>query len=759
MRFIRQTISSFIKLSLLLLVLGWGSSAYSADLISPADNATVPIALTTFTWTLGAGDTPNSGLAVSICSDPDATFTNVDEVTYWWSGHGGSTLTTADIDLSSIEAGTYYWILKISLPPKGWENAAEGQVYTLNVANAPTLSSSTPADDATAVAVDANIVLTFSEAVDVESGNITIKKTSDGSEVEEIDVTGGLVTGTGTNTITVNPTSDLDGETEYYVLIDATAFDGSASNSYAGITSTTALSFTSVETTAPTMTITSAEVSDGATSEDSTLSMTFTSDEATTDFVVGDISVANASLSSFSATSSTVYTATLTPASEGVEVTVDVAAGAFTDAAGNNNTAATQFNWTQFTNPLNKADVVGNVEAWSNTARRWSAGTLKTVGNRMDWLRRRGANAERSHQGIKVAFANPLLNQLINMQPTTIERKELELADAARYLQRYWVEDPERIMNDVKTELQVEVMEYSMNLVAQLKEDTVGEINLNPTAGELVGGWSLWTHGQVTVGKIEESGSASKQELDGQGIFLGMDRLIGEDGLLGFAVGVGQDDTDVGSLGSGVDSKNYSFTSYGSIQREEDLSIDTMIGIGHQKMDVVRVDGTQRLTGERDVNQLFGSVELRKWKIEQAGFLITPYGRVEASYAKLNSFSETGGTLALTYDKQNLKYAMLATGADLQYLIPIQSGKIRPFGSIEYGANVSPDSDVKMHYSSQTKKYLLTLDKQCTSNWKLEVGVDLELRGGLNGSISYERTEAVNAGYRDQFNIWLSWCR
>jgi outer membrane autotransporter protein len=345
------------------------------------------------------------------------------------------------------------------------------------------------------------------------------------------------------------------------------------------------------------------------------------------------------------------------------------------------------------------------------------------------------------------------------MQPTTIERKELELADAARYLQRYWGEDPERIMNDVKTELQVEVMEYSMNQVAQLKEDTVGEINLNPTAGELVRGWSLWTHGQVTVGKIEESGSASKQELDGQGIFLGMDRLIGEDGLLGFAVGVGQDDTDVGSLGSGVDSKNYSFTSYGSIQREEDLSIDTMIGIGHQKMDVVRVDGTQRLTGERDVNQLFGSVELRKWKIEQAGFLITPYGRVEASYAKLNSFSETGGTLALTYDKQNLKYAMLATGADLQYLIPIQSGKIRPFGSIEYGANVSPDSDVKMHYSSQTKKYLLTLDKQCTSNWKLEVGVDLELRGGLNGSISYERTEAVNAGYRDQFNIWLSWCR
>ena len=35
-------------------------------------------------------------------------------------------------------------------------------------------------------------------------------------------------------------------DSEYYVLIDATAFDDSAGNSYAGISSTTALSFTVV---------------------------------------------------------------------------------------------------------------------------------------------------------------------------------------------------------------------------------------------------------------------------------------------------------------------------------------------------------------------------------------------------------------------------------------------------------------------------------------------------------------------------------
>ena len=65
----------------------------------------------------------------------------------------------------------------------------------------PTLSSSVPADNATGVALDSTIVLNFSENVDVESGNITIKKTSDNSTVETIDVTGGQVTGSGLSLI------------------------------------------------------------------------------------------------------------------------------------------------------------------------------------------------------------------------------------------------------------------------------------------------------------------------------------------------------------------------------------------------------------------------------------------------------------------------------------------------------------------------------------------------------------------------------
>ena len=128
----------------------------------------------------------------------------------------------------------------------------------------PTLSSSTPADNATGVSVTANIVLNFSENVDAESGNITIKKTSDDSTIETIDVTGAKVSGSGGSQITVNPSTTLDGETEYYVLIDATAFDDTQGGSYIGISSTTALSFTTADVTNPTLT--SSTPSDNATS-------------------------------------------------------------------------------------------------------------------------------------------------------------------------------------------------------------------------------------------------------------------------------------------------------------------------------------------------------------------------------------------------------------------------------------------------------------------------------------------------------------
>ncbi len=98
-----------------------------------------------------------------------------------------------------------------------------------------------------------------------------------------------------------------------------------------------------------TMTITAASstgaVANYIESNDDSLALTFTASQGTTDFTADDIVVTGGIISSFSATSASVYTATFTPSADGI-TTIDVAADAFVDAAGNSNTAASQFSWT-----------------------------------------------------------------------------------------------------------------------------------------------------------------------------------------------------------------------------------------------------------------------------------------------------------------------------------------------------------------------------------------------------------------------------
>lgn len=116
--------------------------------------------------------------------------------------------------------------------------------FTIGDFTNPTASAYFPADDGTGVTTTASLILTFDEAVDVETGNIIIYNASDDSVYETIDVTSDQVTGSGSTTIVIDPTDDFSYESSYYVQIDATAFDDTSSNSYAGITDTTTWNFT-----------------------------------------------------------------------------------------------------------------------------------------------------------------------------------------------------------------------------------------------------------------------------------------------------------------------------------------------------------------------------------------------------------------------------------------------------------------------------------------------------------------------------------
>jgi hypothetical protein len=91
---------------------------------------------------------------------------------------------------------------------------------------------------------------------------------------------------------------------------------------------------------APTITIASDKV---GTTTNQVVNYTFTISEATRNFTVEDITIKGGTAGTFTKLSSTSYTLAVTPsANSSTPITVDVAAGTFTNASGNNNVAATQ---------------------------------------------------------------------------------------------------------------------------------------------------------------------------------------------------------------------------------------------------------------------------------------------------------------------------------------------------------------------------------------------------------------------------------
>jgi len=153
--------------------------------------------------------------------------------------------------MTGLSANTTYYV-------RAYVTNAYGTSYGSQVSfstdvTAPTVSTLSPLDGATNIGINDDLMITFNEAVSVGTGNIVIKKTSDDSIVESIDVTGSQVTGGGTSSISVNPSVTLAGETGYYIEIDPTAFTDPSGNSYAGISDKTSWNFTTQDVTAPTL--------------------------------------------------------------------------------------------------------------------------------------------------------------------------------------------------------------------------------------------------------------------------------------------------------------------------------------------------------------------------------------------------------------------------------------------------------------------------------------------------------------------------
>ncbi|WP_257658797.1 Ig-like domain-containing protein [Parapedobacter lycopersici] len=116
---------------------------------------------------------------------------------------------------------------------------------------APTVSAFSPANGSSDMEPSDNLLITFSEAVALGTGNIIIYDDA-ATPIATIDVAshGGQLSITD-DVLTINPTADLLELTDYYVHIENDAIHDLAGNAYAGINNNTTWAFTTADITPP----------------------------------------------------------------------------------------------------------------------------------------------------------------------------------------------------------------------------------------------------------------------------------------------------------------------------------------------------------------------------------------------------------------------------------------------------------------------------------------------------------------------------
>ena len=216
----------------------WSFTTESAPVIAtlnPLDNSTGVVITSNLVLTFDKVVTKGTGNIVIRKTSENSEVDGID-VTSGQVTVSGAVVTINPVN--NLDYATGYYVQIDSTAFVGFGGIADTTTWNFTTESAPVIATLNPLDNSTGVVITSNLVLTFDKVVTKRTGNIVIRKTSDNSDFEVIDVTSTKVTVSGA-VVTINPVNNLDYATGYYVQIDSTAFVG-----FAGIADTATWNFT-----------------------------------------------------------------------------------------------------------------------------------------------------------------------------------------------------------------------------------------------------------------------------------------------------------------------------------------------------------------------------------------------------------------------------------------------------------------------------------------------------------------------------------
>ena len=358
--------------------------------------------------------------------------------------------------------------------------------------------------------------------------------------------------------------------------------------------------------------------------------------------------------------------------------------------------------------PSTNKDDVATIQSQNESSKKLIKHSTSPVLNRMQWLRRNENRANLTNQNIKFQFNNEILNSL---SKTLI---------------------PVFFSND-------------------------GTSSVNSEKSN----WSLWSEGTISIGKAGNTSYSSAKDISSTAITFGADRRDENNIMRGIAVRLGNDDVDVGDLGSALDMKTISFTFYGTTPKGDNKFADTLIGISYLNSDLINSNGSLSTTGERNGMQVYGSYNFRDtYNYNYLNY--TPKIKFDFGGTHLESYSEKGkDNLTYRYQEQFIGHLMTTVGTSLDNSYELNNKSLIPYLNLDYTADISPSSSQKFTHISTGENFVLENINNTTHNFHAGIGLDLITDKGLNLMTKYtmdqskdgnKRNFVISADYRATYN-------
>ena len=349
--------------------------------------------------------------------------------------------------------------------------------------------------------------------------------------------------------------------------------------------------------------------------------------------------------------------------------------------------------------PSTNKDDVALVQTQSEAAKRLIQHNTSTVLNRMEWLRRNKEKKNLTNQNLKVQFSNQSLNSLVNSLAST----------------------------------------YFANYNSSNSENFDNVLN-------------FWSEGTISIGKTGDTKFSSSKKVSTTGFTIGADKRNADNLMRGIAIRFGNDDVDVGSVGSALDMRSLSFTFYETKPKGNNKFLDNLAGLSLLKSDIVNSNGSSSNTGERDGVQLFGAINLRNTLIKE-NVNFTPKFKINYGLTHLSEYTEQGNESRLKYEDQIIGNFITSVGSSIQSTINLETREMIPFFDFEYSADMSPSTKQKLSYVSNGESFTFNNINNATQNVHLGIGLDIVADDGSSLMTKYTRNQAQHGGYEDSFII------